>query len=182
MSSLFVYHESSPELPNKVLSHAEDITSTLAEHGVGFERWQAATPTAPGTGQDDVISAYRVQIDTLMTERGYAAVDVISLNGNPPQTAEWRAGFLDEHRQAQDASHYFVAGRGLVTLHIDEYVYALVCEKNDLITIPAGTRHWIDIGENPHLVAIRLFRNPQGWVAEFTGDKIASHFPPLDDL
>ena len=34
MSSLSVYPVSSPELPNKVLAHFDDIASTLAEQGV----------------------------------------------------------------------------------------------------------------------------------------------------
>ncbi len=181
MSSLSVYHESSPEQPYKVLTHLEDIVSTLAEQGVGFDRWQAATPIAPGASQDEVIAAYQEQIDRLMTERGYITVDVISLNSDHPQKAELRAKFLDEHRHAEDEVRFFVAGRGLFTLHIDDYVYAVLCEKNDLISVPAGTRHWFDMGENPHFVAIRLFNNPEGWVANFTGETIASRFPRLDD-
>lgn len=70
MSSLSVYHISSPGLPNKVLTHLEDIASTLAEHGVGFDRWQASAPISPGASQEEVIAAYQVQIDKLMTERG----------------------------------------------------------------------------------------------------------------
>lgn len=35
MSSLSVYHVSSPDLPNKVLTHFDDITATLAEQGSG---------------------------------------------------------------------------------------------------------------------------------------------------
>ncbi|MET0124550.1 MAG: acireductone dioxygenase [Pseudomonas caspiana] len=182
MSSLYVYHQSSPEQPDKVLTHLEDIASTLAEHGVGFDRWQAATPITPGASQEKVISSYRVQIDKLMTERGYVTVDVISLNSDHPQKAELRAKFLDEHRHSEDEVRFFVAGRGLFTLHIGEYVYAVLCEKNDLISVPAGTPHWFDMGENPHFVAIRLFNNTEGWVANFTGEKIASQFPQLDDL
>ncbi|MDF5828837.1 hypothetical protein P4233_16885 [Pseudomonas aeruginosa] len=34
MSSLTVYHENQPEQPLKLLTHAEDIASTLAEVGV----------------------------------------------------------------------------------------------------------------------------------------------------
>ena len=102
MSSLSVYHISSPELPNKVLTHLDDIQSTLAEQGVRFDRWQAAAPIQPGATQEEVISAYRQQIDQLMTERGYITVDVISLNSDHPQKAELRAKFLDEHRHAED--------------------------------------------------------------------------------
>src|SRR5471032_423365 len=82
MSSLSVYHVSSPDLPNKVLTHIDDIASTLAEQGVRFDRWQAAAKIQPGASQEEVIAAYQVQIDQLMTERGYITVDVISLNSD----------------------------------------------------------------------------------------------------
>ncbi|CAM3110407.1 acireductone dioxygenase [Pseudomonas floridensis] len=181
MSSLSVYHVSSPDVPNKVLTHLEDIASTLAEQGVSFARWEAATPITPGASQEEVIHAYRAQIDALMTEHGYVTVDVISLDSNHPQKAELRAKFLEEHRHGEDEVRFFVAGRGLFTLHIDDYVYAVLCEKNDLISVPAGTKHWFDMGENPHFVAIRLFNNPEGWVANFTGEDIAGRFPRLED-
>ena len=44
MSILSVYSVSSPDVPNKVLTHLEDIASTLAEHGIVLDRWQATTP------------------------------------------------------------------------------------------------------------------------------------------
>lgn len=181
MSSLTVYHETSPDVPNKVLTHVDDIVSTLADVGVRFERWQASAPITAGAPQEEVIAAYRPQIDALMKERGYVTVDVVSLDRSHPQKAELRAKFLDEHRHAEDEVRFFVAGRGLFTLHIDDYVYAVLCEKNDLISVPAGTRHWFDMGEEPHFVAIRLFNNPEGWVAQFTGEEIASRFPRLED-
>ena len=181
MSSLSVYHESSPDLPNKVLTHLEDIASTLAAVGVRFERWQAVAPIAPGASQEQVIAAYRPQIEQLMAERGYVTVDVVSLSDDHPQKAELRAKFLDEHTHGEDEVRFFVAGRGLFTLHVGDHVYAVLCEKNDLISVPAGTRHWFDMGEEPHFVAIRLFNNPEGWVAQFTGDSIAKNFPPLED-
>ena len=181
MSSLTVYHETSPDVPNKVLTHVDDIASTLADVGVRFERWQASAPITAGAPQEEVIAAYRPQIDALMKERGYVTVDVVSLDRSHPQKAELRAKFLDEHRHAEDEVRFFVAGRGLFTLHIDDYVYAVLCEKNDLISVPAGTRHWFDMGEETHFVAIRLFNNPEGWVAQFTGEEIASRFPRLED-
>ncbi|MNF56021.1 Acireductone dioxygenase [compost metagenome] len=181
MSRLSVYHESTPQLPNKVLTHAEDIAATLAEVGVRFERWQASAPIAPGASQEEVIAAYRHEIDKLMSEQGYVTVDVISLDRSHPQKAELRAKFLDEHTHGEDEVRFFVAGRGLFSLHVGDHVYAVLCEKNDLISVPAGTRHWFDMGEEPHFVAIRLFNNPEGWVANFTGDAIAKNFPPLED-
>jgi len=181
MSVLSVYHESRPEQPLKVLTHLEDIAATLAEVGVQLERWDASEPVAAGASQEDVIAAYRPQIDRLMAERGYVTVDVISVSRDHPQKDELRARFLDEHRHAEDEVRFFVAGRGLFTLHIEDMVYAVLCEKNDLISVPAGTRHWFDMGEQPSFVAIRLFNNPDGWTAQFTGERIADQFPRLDD-
>lgn len=181
MSILTVYHESAPQQPLKILTHDEDIASTLAEAGVRLERWEASAPIAAGAAADEVIAAYRSQIDRLMNERGYVTVDVVSMTRTHPQKAELRAKFLEEHRHAEDEVRFFVDGRGLFTLHIEDKVYAVLCEKNDLISVPAGTRHWFDMGENPHFVAIRLFNNPEGWVAQFTGEDIAGHFPRLED-
>ncbi|MBW8453778.1 acireductone dioxygenase [Pseudomonas stutzeri] len=181
MSVLSVYHESRPEQPLKVLTHLEDIAATLAEVGVQLERWDASAPVVAGASQEDVIAAYRPQIDRLMAERGYVTVDVISVSRDHPQKDELRARFLDEHRHAEDEVRFFVAGRGLFTLHIEDMVYAVLCEKNDLISVPAGTRHWFDMGEQPSFVAIRLFNNPDGWTAQFTGERIADQFPRLDD-
>ena len=181
MSRLTVYHESTPDLPEKVLTHGEDIAATLAEQGVRFERWQASAPIAPGASQEEVIAAYRDEIDRLMGECGYQTVDVISLASDHPDKAALRAKFLEEHRHGEDEVRFFVAGRGLFTLHLGEYVYAVLCEKNDLISVPAGTPHWFDMGEHPHFVAIRLFNNAEGWVARFTGEPIAQRFPRLED-
>ncbi|PSS47880.1 acireductone dioxygenase [Pseudomonas sp. BBP2017] len=172
MSSLSVYHLSTPDIPNKVLTHLEDIASTLAEHGVRFERWQASAPIQAGASEQEVIAAYRQCIDALMAERGCTDVDV---------SREADAGLLDEHTCEEELLRFFAAGRGLFNLHIGDYLYAVLCEKGDLIGVPAGTRLWLDMGEEPRFVAIRMFNKRESQVVRFTGDKIAEAFPRLDD-
>ena len=180
MSVLSVYHESRPEQPLKVLTHLEDIAATLAEVGVQLERWDASAPVAAGASQEDVIAAYRPQIDRLMAERGYVTVDVISVSRIIRKRTSCAPNFLTSIVTPRTRCASF-AGRGLFTLHIEDMVYAVLCEKNDLISVPAGTRHWFDMGEQPSFVAIRLFNNPDGWTAQFTGERIADQFPRLDD-
>jgi 1,2-dihydroxy-3-keto-5-methylthiopentene dioxygenase len=72
---------------------------------------------------------------------------------------------------------FFVAGSGLFTLHLDDRVYEVLCQAGDLIGVPGGTPHWFDMGPSPSFVALRLFTNPEGWVASFTGSDIAGRFP-----
>ncbi|MFL1549410.1 1,2-dihydroxy-3-keto-5-methylthiopentene dioxygenase [Pseudomonas sp. D47] len=176
MSYVAVYHVATPDTPNKVLTHFDDIAKTLAEHGVRFERWQPS-PIEKGASNAEMIAAYQPQIDSL----GYAAVEVLSVSGEHPQKAELRAQFLDERRYSEDEVRFFIAGQGLFSVHVGDYVYAVRCEKNDLLVIPAGMPHWFDMGENPHVVTLRLFNTAQGRVPEFTGADITGGFPGLDD-
>jgi len=179
MSQLRIYDESNGGTPLKtVLNHAE-IERELGAAGVRFERWEASKPVAPGASQDDVIAAYRADIDRLMREKGYQAVDVISLTPDHPDRAALRAKFLNEHTHSEDEVRFFVAGQGQFTLHIGDKVYEVLCERGDLIGVPDNTRHWFDMSERPYFIAIRLFTNKEGWVANFTGSDIAEGFPRL---
>lgn len=176
MSYVAVYHVATPDTPNKVLTHFEDIAATLAEHGVRFERWQPS-PIEKGASDAAIIAAYQAQIDAL----GYASVEVVSVSGDHPQKAELRAQLLAERRNSNDEVRFFIAGQGLFTLHIGDYVYAVRCEKNDLLVVPAGMAHWFDMGENPHFVTLRLFNTATSGEPGLTGDDIALRFPGLDD-
>ncbi len=181
MTILSVYQDTVPGQPFKVLTHVEDIAATLAEVGVQLERLEAGPSIAAGTSTEEVIAAYRPQIDHLMQARGYSSVEVISWSSDQAQKAEPRTPTPEEHWHDGDEVRYFVAGRGLYSLHIGDRVYAVQCEKNDLISVPANTRKWFDPGEQPHLVAICLFSNPQAQGANTTGADIAGRFPRLED-
>ncbi|MGA9421770.1 MAG: acireductone dioxygenase [Rhodanobacteraceae bacterium] len=177
MSRLRVFSENDGDTPLATHDEHADISHALNAVGVRFERWAAAQPIEPGASPEQVIAAYRADIDRLMTENGYQTVDVISLTPDHPDRAMLRSKFLEEHRHAEDEVRFFVAGAGQFTLHIGDKVYDVLCEAGDLIGVPAGTPHWFDMGPQPYFVAIRLFINPAGWVADFTGNDIAQRFP-----
>lgn len=179
MSRLRVFAETQPAQPLHETDDHARIAAELSKVGVRFERWEAAAEIAPGAAPETVIAAYRHDIDRLMQSEGYQAVDVISLNADHPDKAQLRQKFLNEHTHSEDEVRFFVAGRGLFTLHIDDKVFEVLCMQGDLIGVPDGTRHWFDMSEQPHFVAIRLFTNKEGWVANFTGSDIAARFPRL---
>ncbi|HEY9112487.1 MAG TPA: acireductone dioxygenase [Rhodanobacteraceae bacterium] len=181
MSRLRVYDQREPARPLATQFDHDAIAHTLGEAGVRFERWEADKPVAPGASQDEVIAAYRDDIERLQREKGYQAVDVISLTADHPQKDALRQKFLSEHTHSEDEVRFFVAGQGQFTLHIGERIYDVLCEAGDLIGVPDGTRHWFDMGPNPYFIAIRLFTNPEGWVANFTGEDIAERFPRLEN-
>ena len=179
MSRLRIFDETQPHTPLEVHHDHAEIARVLGHAGIRFEQWRTSQPITPGASQDEVIAAYRVDIDRLMAENGYQAVDVISLTPEHPDRAMLRQKFLNEHTHSEDEVRFFVAGSGQFTLHIGHKVYDILCEQGDLIGVPGGTRHWFDMSESPYFVAIRLFTNKEGWVAQFTGDEIALDFPRM---
>jgi 1,2-dihydroxy-3-keto-5-methylthiopentene dioxygenase len=182
MSRLRIFDEHHPQHPLSVHEDHASIARELSKVGVRFEQWEASQPVSPGASQDEVIAAYRADIDRLMREEGYQAVDVISLKPDHPDRATLRQKFLSEHTHSEDEVRFFVAGAGQFTLHIDDKIYDVLCEQGDLIGVPDGTRHWFDMSESPYFVAIRLFTNKDGWVANFTGSGIAEQFPRMHPL
>ena len=179
MSQLRIFDDHEGAAAQATFTEHADIARELGAVGVRFERWQANKPVAPGASQDEVLAAYREDIERLQREQGYQTVDVVSLTPDHPDREAFRAKFLSEHTHAEDEVRFFVAGSGQFTLHIGDKVYDVLCEQGDLIGVPDGTRHWFDMSESPYFVAIRLFNNPAGWVADFTGDEIALRFPRM---
>lgn len=182
MSRLRIFDAEQPQNAPEAHDDHPAIARELAKVGVRFEQWEANQPVAPGASQDQVIAAYRHDIDRLMRDEGYQAVDVISLTPNHPDRATLRQKFLNEHTHSEDEVRFFVAGAGQFTLHIEGKVYEVLCEQGDLIGVPDGTRHWFDMSEAPYFVAVRLFTNKEGWVASFTGSDIAEQFPRMEPL
>jgi 1,2-dihydroxy-3-keto-5-methylthiopentene dioxygenase len=181
MSRLRIFADDAPDAPQFASTDGDAIARELAKIGVTFERWQAAQPIAPGASPDEVMAAYRADIDRLVAERGFRTVDVVSIAPDNPKREEMRAKFLDEHFHKEDEVRFFVAGAGLFTLHVDGKVYEIECVKDDLIAVPDGTTHWFDMGPEPSFVAIRFFTEPDGWVGHFTGTDIAQRFPRYEN-
>jgi 1,2-dihydroxy-3-keto-5-methylthiopentene dioxygenase len=177
MSRLRIFSDADPKVPLFASHEHAAIADQLGRVGVRFEQWQTDQTLLPGTPPEQVIAAYQGDIDRLKAAGGYQAVDVISLSPDHPDREALRNKFLDEHTHAEDEVRFFVAGSGLFSLHLADKVFEVLCEAGDLISVPAGTPHWFDMGPLPSFIAIRLFTNPAGWVANYTGDDIAGRFP-----
>lgn len=152
------------------------IAAALAPIGVRFEQWPSR-PLPAEADQDAVLEAFAPEVARLKAEQGYCTVDVIRMVPEHPERTALRTKFLSEHRHSEDEVRFFVEGEGLFTLRDETHVHAVLCEEGDLISVPAGMRHWFDMGPRPRFTAIRLFIEPAGWVADFTGDAIADRFP-----
>ena len=181
MSDLQVFDATgeAAQLPKLTTNDPTVIAAELAERGIGFERWPARAELPAGAGPDAVLAAYAQEIQAVHARGSYPTVDAIRMTPDHPDREALRQKFLSEHTHAEDEVRFFVEGRGLFCLHLGEEVLQVLCEADDWISVPAGTKHWFDMGAEPSFCAIRFFDNPEGWVAQFSGDPIADRFPRL---
>ncbi|MDO7843500.1 1,2-dihydroxy-3-keto-5-methylthiopentene dioxygenase [Sphingomonas immobilis] len=171
MSRLQIFDEGDAQALLLDSTDEAEIAGALATIGVRFERWDTREVTG------DVLDAYAPEIGRLKAEGGYLSVDTIAMTADHPERGALRQKFLSEHTHGEDEVRFFVEGEGLFTLHEQGRVFNMLCTRGDLISVPAGMKHWFDMGPAPRFTAIRLFRNPDGWIARFTGDDIAARFP-----
>jgi 1,2-dihydroxy-3-keto-5-methylthiopentene dioxygenase len=164
------------------------IAATLREYGVQFTRWELMLDPEVITTDEAILRAYSSKIRELADRGNYQLVDVAQLrphDGDPgwaERSAQARSTFRNEHKHDENEVRFFAAGRGCFYLHLGSEVIAVVCEAGDLLSVPASTLHWFDMGSRPDFVAIRFFQKEDGWIGDFTGNAISSLFPTLDTL
>jgi 1,2-dihydroxy-3-keto-5-methylthiopentene dioxygenase len=177
MSRLTIHRDTTPLITELDTADEAHIREALARINVGFERWAALRPLAPTAQDEDVLAACGPEIQRLQRARAYQSLDVARCLPDNPQKQQLRAKFLAEHIHDDDEVRFFVEGAGMFYLHAAGSVHMVLCERDDLLSVPAGMRHWFDMGPDPHFTVIRLFTSAEGWVARFTGDPIATRFP-----
>ncbi|MCS6957901.1 MAG: cupin [Aquificaceae bacterium] len=180
MSILAIYKESGELV--EVIEDYEEIAQRLSSIGVRFERWNTERELPFSATQEQVLEAYREEVDRIVKEFGFKSIDVVSLTPDSPRKEELRNMFLSEHTHSDFEVRFFVDGCGTFYLHPDDKVYVVLCEKGDFISVPANTKHWFDMGTKPFFKAIRFFSIPEGWVANFTGSDISKRIPSHDQV
>lgn len=180
MTRLTVYPDTDPSTVLLDTRDCDRIGKELRTIGVAFERWSASRAIAENADQAAVLEAYEAEVARIMEDGGYRSADVVRVKPDNPNREELRQKFLAEHTHDDDEVRFFVDGAGAFYLRKEGRVFRVICERNDLISVPAGTTHWFDTGPAPDFCAIRIFTTPEGWVGHFTGDDIAMRFPKFE--
>lgn len=152
------------------------IARALRAHGLDHGR---VPVREAGEGLDAALAAYAAELQRLKRRLRVRRVDRVTLR---PGHAGWpalRRSFLAEHTHGEAEIRLFLAGTGLFYVRNQDGFLALLCEAGDWVALPAGTVHFFDGGEAPDFDALRLFGNPDGWVARPTGAALPQ-LPLLD--
>ncbi len=155
---------------NAVLRDAAEIKSFLNERGVIYEQWEAAVEFDDNADQDTILNAYSHKLKPYMESNGYQTADVINVHPETPNLEALRNKFLTEHIHTEDEVRFFVDGEGMFWFNLEngEDVFCVTCQAGDLISVPANTKHWFDLGPKNRVKAIRVFIDQSGWVSHYT--------------
>lgn len=159
-----------PDL-NKQLEQPSEIRAFMNERGIFFDQWVCDVEFDDQATQEEILAAYAKDLKLFMENGGYLTADVININSSTENYEAVRAKFLSEHIHTEDEIRFFVDGKGLFWFNLgnDEPIFNLLCEKGDLISVPAGTKHWFDAGkDNPFVKTIRIFIDATGWTPHYT--------------
>lgn len=180
MSRLTIFPDDNPDTPELDTEDGAVIAQEMKKIGVTFERWKPQGVLPKGADDSTVMNAYADYIERIKKIGDYNTVDVVRLSPDNPKKTEARNKFINEHTHDEDEVRFFVEGQGIFYLRTGGKLYMTLCARGDLISVPAGIKHWFDMGPEPDFTCIRFFQTPEGWVAEFTGDDISQKFPTYE--
>jgi 1,2-dihydroxy-3-keto-5-methylthiopentene dioxygenase len=158
------------------------VQGFLAARGIALERMPVPAELAADASGDEILRAYRDSLHEYMQRHGYKVADVIVLRPDMPDKERLRAKFLREHTHTEDEVRCFVAGSGVFWFHwqnastLEDEVFCVECASGDLLSVPAGIRHWFDCGAHPSVIAIRIFTDEAGWVPAYTDSGIENRY------
>lgn len=158
---------------NIQITDPSEIRAFFTARNIYFDQWSCDVVFDDAATQEEIIKAYEKDLQPFMEAGGYQTADVISINKLTENYEAIRNKFLAEHTHSEDEIRFFVDGQGLFWFNLDnEPVFNLLCEQGDLISVPAGTKHWFDAGATaPFVKAIRIFIDMSGWVPHYTESK-----------
>lgn len=159
---------------NRSIDAPTEIARLLEAEGLTYRRWDVsrlrdglrANYALREAEKAEILAAFKEEVEALRAEGGYVAADVVILSERTPDLEALLSRFSREHHHSEDEVRFVVDGHGIFTIRgrSDRYV-ELEVGPGDLITVPAGTRHWFTLADDRRIKCIRLFQDPTGWAA-----------------
>ncbi len=163
---------------NETISEFTKIMEYFNKRGVFCDKWDAGVSLQKDAGQDEILKAYDHALKPFMEKGGYKTADVVCVNSETQGIDVIKQKFVKEHTHSDDEVRFMVAGHGIFWFNLggDEPVFSLFCDAGVIISVPANTKHWFDMGDKPYVKAIRIFTNEEGWAANYTESGIEKKY------
>lgn len=158
------------------IKETNEIKAFLNERNIFFDVWDTIT-VHDNDSMEEILTKYENFLSPYMQKNGYKVADVININQNTENYEALREKFLAEHTHTEDEVRYFIDGEGLFWFHLENgEIFNVRCQAGDLISVPAGAKHWFDAGEKPFVKVIRIFIDKSGWVPHYTHSAVEKKY------
>ena len=165
---------------NRTLHDPEEIRACIDSAGVTHERWEPAHTVPPGAPPEEILAAYATEIESLKKRGGYVTADVVDITPETRNLEVMLGRFAREHWHEDDEVRFVIDGSGLFFIRPRKGpVFSVETAGGDLLCVPAGTWHWFHLCPERSIRAIRLFQDPAGWEAHYTGSDLETSYPSV---
>ncbi|MCZ7627558.1 MAG: acireductone dioxygenase [Candidatus Methylomirabilota bacterium] len=167
---------------NRLIEEPGEMASFLEGEDLIYRNWNVSKLRAElrdnyaltEIEKAEILATFKEEVESLKAEGGYVAADVVVLSEKTPDLETLLGKFGREHHHSEDEVRFVVDGHGIFTIRGRRGRYfELTVGPGDLITVPAGTRHWFTLAEDRRIKCIRLFQDPSGWAAIYDDAPVA---------
>ncbi|WP_256757468.1 cupin domain-containing protein [Cohnella sp. WQ 127256] len=158
------------------ISNQEEVLSFLTKQNVLYEHWDMSKLpehlnnhfTLSDDDKSLLLSTFDTEIRDLAGRRGYKVWDIVALSEATPNLPDILKKFEQVHTHTEDEVRAITAGRGIFIIKGDEQTgyFDVELSAGDVISVPEGQPHFFTLMDNKAIVAVRLFIEPAGWVAD----------------
>jgi 1,2-dihydroxy-3-keto-5-methylthiopentene dioxygenase len=161
---------------NERIQGEQNVKQFLERQEVLYEHWDPSK--LPGNLQEkfvlsdeekaEILQTYDAEIRDLASRRGYKIWDLIALSEENPNLPELLKKFEQVHTHTEDEIRAITAGKGIFIIKGGDDVgyFDVELEAGDVISVPENKPHFFTLMENKQIVAVRLFIESDGWIAE----------------
>ena len=159
---------------NRRIDAPAEMASFIDDEGLVYRNWDVSklrgelrdNYALTEAEKAEILATFEGDLETLKAEGGYVTADIVVLWEKTPDLETLLDKFRREHHHTEDEVRFVIDGHGIFTIRGRSGCYFDVrVDPGDLITVPAGTRHWFTLAEDRQIKCIRLFQDPAGWAA-----------------
>lgn len=160
----------------------QEVAEFLNNQEVIYEKWNIEKLPADlqekfalsDEERQQILNAFKAEIEDISARRGYKAQDVISLSANTPNLDRLLANFKQEHHHTDDEVRFIVSGHGVFVIQgKDGEFFEVFLDPGDLISVPENVRHYFTLQDDRQVVAVRIFVTTEGWVPIYENEKVS---------
>lgn len=174
----FIVKQNSKE---RIVNH-EEVAAFLKGQEVIYENWDIEKLPAnlqekfllSDEEKQQILDAFKTEIEDISNRRGYQAQDVISLSSTTPNLDQLLGNFKQEHHHTDDEVRFIVSGHGVFVIQgKDGEFFEVFLDPGDLISVPENVRHYFTLQDDRQVVAVRIFVTTEGWVPIYENEKVS---------